>query len=174
MRNAHICSHYLILAVEDEIFVVDLQAPHALRGTHRAARNSASAAQKISSVRHRPSSQSFCQAVYPVCDPAAISAGPSLTSSLPKTGHFPTHSCDQCKDCRNSLFALSGFRILDCLLLLFLWVLHVESIVTSSSLQPPHLHCEKYFLMFSSPIEHRLLWPLPSLTTPKAVAHTLL
>ena len=56
----------------------------------RTARNSSSAAQKILSGRRRPSSQSICRASLLVCDPAAISADPSLSSGLPQTGHFPT------------------------------------------------------------------------------------
>ena len=52
----------------------------------------------------------YCQVAYPVCDPAAISTGLSLSLGLPQTGHFPTYSCDQCKGCSNSLFILSETR----------------------------------------------------------------
>ena len=54
------------------------------------ARNSSSVAQMILSICRRPSSQSICQVVYLVCDPLAISTGPSLPLGLPQTGHFPT------------------------------------------------------------------------------------
>ena len=87
MRHAYACSRYLILAVDDEIFVVNLRASC---GTHRAASNPSSVAQKISPVRHQPSSQSFYQAVCTVCDPAAISTGLSLSSGLSQNRHFPT------------------------------------------------------------------------------------
>ena len=72
-------------AFDDRIFIADLWAPRAPQGTHRVTRNSSLAAQKI-----LLPSQSICQVVYPVCNPAAISAGLSLSSGLPQTGYFPT------------------------------------------------------------------------------------
>ena len=79
----------LFTAVNNEIFI-NLWVLRAPRGTHYVARKSSSAAPKILPVRLWPSSQSICQVVCLVCDPVAISAGPSLSSGLPQTRHFPT------------------------------------------------------------------------------------
>ena len=92
LQLSETCSCYLFIAVNDGIFLIDLWAPRAPRGTHPVARNSSPATQKILSVHLRPSSQYIHQVVCPVCDPAVISAGPSQSLGLPQTGHIPTVS----------------------------------------------------------------------------------